>query len=159
MFRRAAALGLVLFFVLLGFSQEKKESAPAPAQLVVPPEEAKRENPVKPTEASISDGKKLYGYQCAMCHGENGDGKTELAESMKLTMKDYTNRDTLKDFTDGALFYVLEKGKNNMPGQEGRMSATQKWNLVNFIRSLSKKPAETPKPAAPPKAAAPPKPD
>lgn len=153
MLRKAAALGLVLLFVLLGFSQEKKESvpAPAPAQLVIPPEEAKRENPVKPTEASIAEGKKLYGYQCAMCHGEKGDGKSELAESMKLTLKDYTSPEALKDFTDGALFYILEKGKNHMPGQEGRMSAHQKWNLVNFIRSLSKKPAEAPKPAAPPK--------
>jgi mono/diheme cytochrome c family protein len=146
---------LLLLVVAAGLSQgtqEKKESVPAqaPANLVIPLEEVKRENPVKPTEASIADGKKLYGYQCAMCHGEKGDGKTELVESMKLTMKDYTDPAALKDFTDGTLGYILEKGKGKMPGQEGRMSAQQKWNLVNFIRSLSKKSAEA-KPAAPPK--------
>jgi mono/diheme cytochrome c family protein len=152
MFRKAAALYLFLLLVTAGFSQEKKENVPAqaPANLVIPLDEMKRENPVKPTEVSIADGKKLYGYQCAMCHGEKGDGKTELVESMKLTMKDYTDPAALKDFTDGTLGYILEKGKGKMPGQEGRMSAQQKWNLVNFIRSLAKKPADA-KPAAPPK--------
>jgi mono/diheme cytochrome c family protein len=152
MFRKAAAMFIFLLLVSAGFSQEKKEtvSPPQSTNLVIPPEEAKRENPVKPTEASLADGKKLYGYQCAMCHGDNGDGKTELAESMKLTMKDYTNHDALKDFTDGALFYILEKGKGKMPGQEGRMKPEQKWNLVNYIRSFSKKTAEAPKPPAKP---------
>jgi mono/diheme cytochrome c family protein len=155
MHRLAAILCLLLLVVAAGLSQgtqEKKESVPAqaPANLVIPLEEMKRENPVKPTEASIADGKKLYGYQCAMCHGEKGDGKTELAETMKLKVKDYTNPEALKDFTDGTLNYIIEKGKGQMPSQEGRMSANQKWNMINYIRSLAKKPADA-KPAAPPK--------
>ncbi|MBI1749713.1 MAG: c-type cytochrome [Acidobacteria bacterium] len=151
--RLAAALCLFLLAVLVGFSQEKKESVPpqANAQLVIPPEEAKRENPVKPTESSLAEGKKLFGYQCAMCHGEKGDGKSELAESMKLTLKDYTSPDALKDLTDGALFYIIEKGKGQMPSQEGRMSAHQKWILINYIRSFAKKSGDAPKPVAPPK--------
>ena len=151
MHRLAAILCLLLLVVAAGLSQEKKESVPAqaPANLLITLDEVKRENPVKPTEASIADGKKLFGYQCAMCHGDKGDGKTELAESMKLTMKDYTDPAALKDFTDGALGYILEKGKGKMPSQEGRMGANQKWNMINYIRSLAKKPAEA-KPAAPP---------
>ena len=39
------------------------------------------------------------------------------------------------------LFYVLDKGKRHMPGQEKRMKEEQKWHLVNFIRSLAKKEA------------------
>lgn len=154
--KAAAALCLLMLMVLAGFTQEKQEKkeniAPqAPANLVIPPEEAKRENPIKPTESSLADGKKLYGYQCAMCHGEKGDGKSELGESMKLKMKDWTSPDSLKDLTDGSLNYIIEKGKGQMPSQEGRMSAHQKWNLINYIRSFAKKSAEAPKPAAPPK--------
>jgi mono/diheme cytochrome c family protein len=115
-----------------------------PAEWKVPPEDAKRENPVKPTEASIADGKKLFGYQCTMCHGEKGDGKGDLAEAMKLTMLDYSKPDALKDWTDGMLFYVIEKGKGKMPAQEGRMKDPQVWNLVNYIRSLAKKPDKEP---------------
>jgi mono/diheme cytochrome c family protein len=140
---------LTMLFVLAGNSQEKKPAVQEPKdasqEWKIPPEEAARANPVKPTEASIAEGKKLYGYQCSMCHGEDGSGKTELAETMKLTMKDYRDASALKDFSDGALFYVLEKGKGKMPGQEGRMKADQKWNLVNYIRTLAKKEAAKPK--------------
>jgi mono/diheme cytochrome c family protein len=151
MLRRAVALTLFLLLVPAGFSQEKqpsKENVPAqgPANLVIPAEEAKRENPVKPTETSLAEGKKLYGYQCAMCHGEKGDGKGDMVESMKLTLKDYTSPEALKGLTDGTLYYILEKGKGKMPSQEGRMSATQKWILVNYIRSFAKKTGEAPKP-------------
>ncbi len=154
--RRLAAILCLLVLVgsagLAQETQEKKENAqaPTPANLVIPPEEMKRENPVKPTEASIADGRKLYKYQCAMCHGEKGDGNTELAEAMKLKLKDYSNPEALKDFTDGALNYIIDKGKGQMPSQEGRMNANQKWNMINYIRSLAKKPAEA-KPAAQPK--------
>ena len=159
----ASALCLLMLVVLVGFAQEKqekKETPPpqAPANLVIPAEEAKRENPVKPTESSLADGRKLFGYQCAMCHGVKGDGKSELGESMKLKMKDYTDPAALKDVTDGTLYYIVEKGKGQMPSQEGRMSAHQKWNLINYIRSLAKKSADAPKPAETPKPAAPAKP-
>ena len=155
MFRKAAILGLFLLAVPAGFSREnpqQKENIPPPppANLVIPPEEANRENPVKRTESVLAEGKKLYGYQCAMCHGAKGDGKSDLAESMKMTLKDYTNADSLKDLTDGALFYILTKGKGKMPSQEGRMSATQQWNLIHYIRSFAKKPSEAPKPAEKP---------
>ena len=36
---------------------------------------AKMVNPVKPTAESLSQGKKYYGYDCAMCHGATGIGK------------------------------------------------------------------------------------
>jgi mono/diheme cytochrome c family protein len=51
-------------------------------------------------------------------------------------MKDYRDPAALKNYTDGALFFVLTKGHKEMPSQEGRMKDDQKWNLINFIRSL-----------------------
>jgi mono/diheme cytochrome c family protein len=150
-FMLAALLGLSL---AVAQQPPKKpvvtEPQEPPAEWKVPPEDAKRENPVKPTEASIADGKKLFGYQCTMCHGEKGDGKGDLAEAMKLTMLDYNKPDALKDWTDGMLFYVIEKGKDKMPSQEGRMMDPQVWNLVNYIRSLAKKPNKEPEPKTKP---------
>jgi len=107
----------------------------------IPVEAAERKNPVKPTEDSIGAGKRFYKTQCAMCHGEAGDGKGDLAVDMKLTLRDWTDAASLKEVSDGALFYVLTKGNEKMPGQEGRMKAEQQWNVVNFIRSLAKKEA------------------
>jgi mono/diheme cytochrome c family protein len=105
----------------------------------VPGEEAGRKNPVKPTEESIESGKRFYKTQCAMCHGDNGDGKGELGVELKMDLRDWTDPATLKTVSDGALFYILTKGNEKMPGQEGRMKAEQQWNVVNFIRSVAKK--------------------
>jgi mono/diheme cytochrome c family protein len=118
--------------------QEQQQPPPEPP-FVIPPEEAKRENPVKADEISIAQGKRLYETQCALCHGADGSGKTDLAATMQLSLRDYRDPNALKDFTDGELFYILKKGKGKMPGQEGRMRERQMWHLVNYIRSLAKK--------------------
>ncbi len=144
--KRMAPLLTLPLLLSLGLSaQEKqpppKKAAPSPpqAEFKIPPEAAQKENPVKATEGSVAEGKHLFTSQCAMCHGETGDGKGDLAVSMQLALKDWRNPETLKKWTDGELFYVLEKGKNHMPGQEGRMRENQKWHLINFIRSLAAK--------------------
>jgi mono/diheme cytochrome c family protein len=135
----------------VGAGQEPaKQEAPPPkaeiphivlGSMKVPAEEAERKNPVKPTEESIEAGGRFFKTQCAMCHGEKGDGKGDLAEEMKLKLRDWTDPVSVKEFTDGALFYVITKGNEKMPGQEGRMKAEQQWNVVNFIRSVAKKEA------------------
>jgi mono/diheme cytochrome c family protein len=121
----------------------RKADAAAQAEFKIPPEAAQKQNPYKPTESSIAEGKHLYASQCAMCHGENGDGKGDVAVSMQLTLQDWREPASLKKWTDGELFYVLDKGKNHMPGQQGRMRDNQKWHLVNFIRSLAPKQKDT----------------
>ena len=62
-------------------------------------------------------GKKIYATQCALCHGDKGDGKGELAADMKLNVPDFTKPDTLKDRTDGELFAIIGTGKDPMPSQ------------------------------------------
>jgi mono/diheme cytochrome c family protein len=96
-------------------------------------------NPVKPVASSIADGKHLYESQCLMCHGKDGDGKGDLAVDMKLNLRDFRDAATFKESTDGELFYIISKGKGDMPGAADRLSPTQCWNLVNYVRSLSSK--------------------
>jgi mono/diheme cytochrome c family protein len=114
-------------------------AAPAAPAYVIPPEAAKQANPVKSTPASIAEGKKMYGYDCAMCHGESGDGKGDLASDMKLTLKDYRDAVALKDLSDGEMFYIIQKGKGQMTGEGERQKPDEIWNMINFIRSLAKK--------------------
>ncbi len=141
-----ALVAALLLLGLWGLAQEKKEPAPqAPEEFKIPPEEAKRQNPVKPTPNSIAEGKRVFGFECAMCHGNEGDGKSDLAEPMKLKLRDWRDPAALKDMTDGELFYILSKGKGKMPGEGDRVKSEQVWSVINFIRSLAKK-EEPPKP-------------
>jgi mono/diheme cytochrome c family protein len=130
--------------------EEKKETpppaagattaAPAPAhEVTITAEDKARKNPVKFTEVSVDRGKKIYGTQCALCHGDKGNGKGELATDMKLTVPDFTKPDTLKTRTDGELFAIIGAGQGPMPAQAGRLSDTHRWNLVNYLRALSGK--------------------
>jgi cytochrome c5 len=96
-------------------------------------------NPVKPTVESQSKAKKLFEIDCAMCHGTSGDGKTDLAKDMQLTLKDWTDPKALSDKSDGDLFDEIRKGTEKMPAEtEGRAKNDEVWNLVIYIRAMSK---------------------
>jgi mono/diheme cytochrome c family protein len=128
---------------------QAQKPAAATAAFVIPADVAKQVNPVKPTAASIAEGKQMYGYDCAMCHGADGSGKGDLAADMKLNLKDYRDAAALKDMTDGELFYIIQKGKGDMTGEGDRQKPEGIWNMVNYIRSLSKKTqAAKPKPSS-----------
>jgi mono/diheme cytochrome c family protein len=123
--------------LLLTFSFQQPAVSPAPS--VIPAEAARMVNPVKPTSESQTHVKKMYGYECAMCHGENGNGKGDLVGDMKLTLKDYTDPAALKDLTDGEIFYIIKNGKGQMPGEGDRAKTEDIWNMVIFVRSFAKK--------------------
>ena len=119
------------------------QQAPKPAaESQTAPEASKEVNPIKPTPASLTQAKKIYGYECEMCHGPDGSGKTDLAEQMKLKMRDLRDPASLKDVTDGELFNLIKNGKGGMPPEGDRVKRDDVWNLVNYVRSFAKK--ETP---------------
>jgi cytochrome c len=96
-------------------------------------------NPVKPTPASQAKAKKFYAMDCAMCHGDNGNGKSDLATSMQLTLTDWTDPKTLAAKSDKELFDMIRVGKDKMPPEDaGRAKDEDVWNLVIYIRGLSK---------------------
>jgi mono/diheme cytochrome c family protein len=157
--RQAIAIVAALLMAGVGASstrQEKPKEPPAPpVEFKIPPEEAKRTNPTKATPASLAEARRFYGYDCAMCHGKDGDGKGDLAEQMKMQMRDLRDPATTEKMTDGEIFYIVTKGKGQMPGEETRLSNDQKWQLVNLVRAFAKKegatkPKEEPKPDSTP---------
>jgi hypothetical protein len=116
----------------------------------IAPEDVARKNPVKSSPLGLAEARKMYGYDCAMCHGEHGDGKGELVESMKLTVSDWRDSASLTGKTDGELFYIITKGKGKMTGEGDRQSEKARWNLVNLVRSFAAKDGTAKPPAAAP---------
>ena len=92
---------------------------------------------IKPSPESLAHAKKVYGYDCAMCHGADGAGKGELASQMKLKLGDMSDPATLKDKTDEQLYGTIRDGKDKMPAEGDRMNAQDGWSLVAYVRSLS----------------------
>jgi len=133
------ACAFPLFLVPL-FSQEPKKPAEekSAAESKTTVETDKQANPVKPTPSSIAAGKKAYASDCAMCHGKEGAGDGDLAADMHLKLRDYRDPVSLKELNDAAIFSIIDKGKGQMMGEEGRMKPEQIWDVVNYVRSLAK---------------------
>jgi mono/diheme cytochrome c family protein len=148
----AAALLVVICLPIAGRNPQAASPALAAAQNPAPTPSGK--NPVKPTAESQAKAKTLFARDCALCHGENGSGKTDLATSMNVTLDDWTNPSALAGKTDSELFATIRNGKGDkMPPEDaGRASDTEVWNLIIYIRSLSKNqpqaPAAAPAPTA-----------
>jgi mono/diheme cytochrome c family protein len=113
-----------------------------PTYAAIPVEATRQPNPVKSTPESITRAKKWWTLDCAMCHGKDGDGKGETAADMKLKLADFTDPVTLKDRTDGEIFYIIKNGHNDMPPEGPRIKTEENWDLVNYVRSLAKKKAD-----------------
>lgn len=126
----------VVAIVALGSQKQEPPKTP-PAEYKIPPEAANRVNPVKPSPESLAKGKKIYGYDCAVCHGKNGDGKGEITDFKN--MPDFTDPAALKNRSDGDLYYVIDKGKGDMPPEGARAKPDDLWNLVNYVRSFAAK--------------------
>jgi cytochrome c len=143
-YRFTLVLPALLLLTIPVISQQPSSSSSATAQntpsySAIPVEATKVPNPVKATPESLNRAKRWWALDCEMCHGKNGNGKGETAKDMKLTLVDFTDPATLKDRTDGELFYIIKNGHNDMPAEGPRIKTEENWDLVNYIRSLAKK--------------------
>ncbi len=101
------------------------------------------------TPKLLALGKKIYGQQCAACHGATGRGDGEAAyllypKPRNLVAAKYRFVSTWDRVpTDQDLFDTITRG---MPGSSmpswGHLPAEQRWALVHYTKSLAEKPLE-----------------
>lgn len=134
----------VLLFISPAFCQQVPSTPPAqPAAQPATPSQAapadwvNKVNPVKPTSESQARAKQIYSWDCAMCHGDNGNGKGDVAVEQKLTMRDYRDPNSLSKLTDGEIYYLIHDGKGQMPSEGPRAKPDEVWNLVIYLRKMS----------------------
>lgn len=97
-------------------------------------------SPIRLTPESRAHAKKLYLFDCEMCHNLNGDGKGDLALEKRLVLPDWSDAKTLANKSDGELFDVIRTGKGEMEAvSKWRSNDDEVWGLVLYIKSLSRK--------------------
>jgi mono/diheme cytochrome c family protein len=111
-------------------AEQSKWSAPAA--------EAQKKNPVAASESSLAAGRKIYLKTCAMCHGKTGDADGPAVIELNIHPAKLSDPQ-LATQSDGALFWKITTGKKPMPAYGKRLSETDRWNLVNYIRTFSKR--------------------
>ncbi|MBI2834910.1 MAG: cytochrome c [Acidobacteria bacterium] len=80
---------------------------------------------------------------CAMCHGSDGRGRSEIGKNLYPKAPDMT-RPRTQGLSDGELYYIIDNGVRftGMPGWGGEDSPEEMWKLVSFIRHLPNYTAE-----------------
>lgn len=100
---------------------------------------AQEQNPVKASLAVIEEAGRYYRYDCEMCHGTDGSGKGDLAQDMKLDMRDWRTGDVIEKMTDAEIFNIVTKGKGKMVPEGERVKPEIRWSLVHYVRLLARK--------------------
>ena len=121
-----------------GACVQPRKTAKAPDEFLT------KTNPLSASAGTIQAGKTLFlktaqPVACAMCHGEQGDGKGFMGAALVPPPRNFTCGDMMKNIPDGQLFWII---KNGSPGT-GMMSFAglpdeQVWQLIHYIRSLAK---------------------
>ncbi len=111
-------------------SMAEKWFSPAPS--------AAKKNPTGPTQNSIASGQKIYSKTCMMCHGKSGDADGPAVIELNIHPARLSDPQLMGMESDGSLFWKITTGKKPMPAYGKRLSETDRWNLVNYIRTLPK---------------------
>jgi len=104
----------------------------------IPAAEAQKKSPVAANESSLAAGQKIYSKTCATCHGKTGDADGPAVIELNIHPAKLSDPQVAKE-SDGALFWKITTGKKPMPAYGKRISETDRWNLVNYVRTLSKR--------------------
>ena len=122
-------------------------SLPAPTQdgggeeWKVPARAAKKKNPSPADESSLAQGKALYKKECLSCHGELGKGDGPGAKDLEKPAGNLADPKMWSQ-TDGALYFKITEGRKPMPTFEKMFTDEQRWQIVNYIRTLAPKPPD-----------------
>ena len=105
----------------------------------VPDTDKNVKNAVKSDKVSIDAGAVLYAKHCKSCHGKTGEGDGPKATELKGELSDFT-QSKFQSQTDGALFYKINKGRDEMPSFAKKISEEDDvWSIINYMRTFGKK--------------------
>jgi predicted CXXCH cytochrome family protein len=110
------------------------------------PRKARREaNPWKPTPDVLKEGRESFLDRCAVCHGQDGSGQSEVGRNLYPKVPDLRLPQT-QNLTDGEIRYIIRNGVRltGMPGwaRPHDEQSDDSWKLVLFIRDLRRLTAE-----------------
>ncbi len=122
---------LIIFFQTQSFSQETTKN-----ERWLAPESSKEiSNPVESNKSSIKKGAAIFKTRCTVCHGNEGHGDGPGGKALNPMPADFYSV-KVQSQTDGEIFWKITNGKGAMIKWEPILSDEERWQLVNFVRSL-----------------------
>jgi mono/diheme cytochrome c family protein len=131
----AAFFTVLLGSSLISFGAEQPDST---EKWTAPAAEAGRKNPVPLSQSSLAAGQKIYVKRCVACHGKMGNGDGPDAADLGIHPAKLSHP-SIQEETDGELYWKITVGKKPMPNYGSRLSPTDRWNVINYLRSLARR--------------------
>jgi mono/diheme cytochrome c family protein len=99
-------------------------------------EQAKKlTNPLAGTNENVAKGKVYYGYYCAFCHGDNGDGFGPVGYSYVPVPSDLRS-EKVQSMPDGEILYSMLTGTGHAPMLQRIIPSEYRWYLVLYVRQI-----------------------
>lgn len=94
-------------------------------------------DPIPSSDETIKAGQQIYLQSCALCHGADGHGRTNLGLGMYPPAMDLTSPH-VQHWTEADLFWIVQNGiaLTGMPSWKTTLPATETWELAQFIHAL-----------------------
>ncbi len=124
----------------IAYLQGPRKAAPALAVPVQGPaliDGQPATTPVPSSPASIQRGQQLFSITCQVCHGKQGNGLSPLSAYFKPPPADLTG-DTVQSMTDAQIYVVISQGFNVMPSMAENLAPSERWDVINYVRTLKK---------------------
>ena len=130
--------GLAVLAAVTFTQTTNAQAKPKGKEWKVPAADASKKSTVKAGDASaISAGKEIWGTNCKSCHGVKGLGDGSKAEKIDISCGDFSSKE-FQSLTDGEMFYKTKIGRKPMPSYKEKLSDTEIWQLVAFMRTMKK---------------------
>lgn len=124
----------------VGYVEPPRSSAPDGAVPFsgpdVPPGGRAPANPVTRTASSEERGFASYVLFCSPCHGDAAGDPAPGAVGTLFEPPPPHLADIVGGLQDGDVFMAVSTGFGRMPSLASRMSADERWHLVNYLRGL-----------------------
>lgn len=113
-------------------------------RVAVPRQARDARNPVAFSQEGWTDARAHFADHCAICHANDGSGRTEIGQNLYPKAPDMRLAET-QDLSDGELYWIIENGVRltGMPAWgTGGDNDADTWKLVHFVRRLKDLTAE-----------------
>ena len=135
---RLKLLGILTALLGPALAAVSEEQPGSKEKWAAPAAEARKKNPVTINESSLAAGQKIYLKRCVACHGQKGNGDGPDAADLGIHPAKLSDP-AVREQTDGELFWKITIGKKPMPNYGTRLSPTDRWNVINYLRTLARR--------------------
>jgi cytochrome c len=88
------------------------------------------------SEKEVVRSKELYEIYCAICHGNEGNGKGKLVTQGKLLgIPSYKDR----VINEGSIYHVMTYGLNSMGAYSNQLDQHERWLVASYVVKLKEK--------------------